>query len=667
MKSFISDFCENCYLPPGINSSFLALIPKTSSPIQIKDYRPISLINSSIKILMKVLATRLSGHMKSLVSDTQSGFIKGRQSSESILVVKEVAHSLQKNKCKGVILKLDFEKAFDTINWDFLMDTMRAMNFDQTWCCWIRTLLESIRISILINGQPTKEFKPERGLRQGDPISPLLFNLAGEVLSSLLRTANQKEVFKGIKLSSCSEQITHLQFADDTIIFFDGTLESAMGIKRILQSFQLLSGLKINYGKSSLYSSNRFSANMKELAEVLNCSIGSWTMNYLGMPIGVSSRRRVFWEPLIKKLKSKMAKWKTDSLNQAGRLTLVKSVIDSAPIYWLNLHQMPKSICDQIERIRRDFLWGRGDNSSSESRKLHLMAWDKICKPKNYGGLGLVPMRIRNLALLGKWYYKWERERNRSWNKWIREKYGMTNHCSLSECPISSKFSDSMRSIVSVSKDDSFKGKLDKTQFIWTLKNGESIFFWEDVWISEIPLRDMFKRLYKLSLRKAITVQQFFNISHERSLKGSSFWSRSLRSWELEDVESLESIIDKAKRVEGEDFLVWAASKKSYQTCKATELLQDSGSLISWRFIWKLRVPHKIKLFLWKVHLKILPTKSFLVSREIISKDTAKCSFCNCETETENHLFFDCFKSKQLWEFIFAWWQVSSRSFNGNR
>lgn len=169
VRSFISEFCETGSIPLGLNSSFFVLIPKTISPTQIKDYRLISLINSTVKILMKVLANRLASLMKHLISDTQSGFVKGRQSSESILIVKEVAHSLQKNRCKGVILKLDFEKAFDTVNWDFLMDTMMEMNLGHTWCNWIRALLDSVRISILINGTPTKEFKPERGLRQGDP------------------------------------------------------------------------------------------------------------------------------------------------------------------------------------------------------------------------------------------------------------------------------------------------------------------------------------------------------------------------------------------------------------------------------------------------------------------------------------------------------------------
>ena len=101
-------------------------------------------------------------------------------------------HAMQKNMCKGLVLKLDFEKAFDTVSWDFLFHVMETMHFDQKWCSWVKSILDSSRISILVNGSPTKEFSPGRGLRQGDPLSPLLFNIAGEVLNKMLVVAANK-------------------------------------------------------------------------------------------------------------------------------------------------------------------------------------------------------------------------------------------------------------------------------------------------------------------------------------------------------------------------------------------------------------------------------------------------------------------------------------------
>lgn len=210
MENFISTFHDTAAIPAGLNSSFVTLIPKNVDPSTVRDYRPISLINTSIKVLTKVLASRLAAHMGYLTSDTQSGFTKGRQASKGILVVKEIVHSLQKNKCKGMVIKLDFEKAFDTIKWEFLFSVLEKMNFDAKWLDWIKSLLSTSRISILVNGSPTKEFSPRRGLRQGDPLSPLLFNLVAEVLSSMLNEAANKGIFGGITLDKSSPPITHL-------------------------------------------------------------------------------------------------------------------------------------------------------------------------------------------------------------------------------------------------------------------------------------------------------------------------------------------------------------------------------------------------------------------------------------------------------------------------
>ncbi|WOG84202.1 hypothetical protein DCAR_0103384 [Daucus carota subsp. sativus] len=430
---FLEHFQSTATLPTGINASFIALIPKIAEPTLVNHYRPISLINSAVKLLTKILASRLACHMNAIVSDSQTGFIKGRQASESILLVKEIVHSIQKGKGRGMVLKLDFEKAFDTVKWEFLFEVLAKMNFDQKWIGWIKGLLETARVSILVNGSPTKEFVPSRGLRQGDPLSPLLFNLVGEVLSSMLHKTSQKGIFKGFSLGKAMQPITHLQFADDTIVFVDNTLESISGVKKVLQCFQMISGLKINYEKSEIFAHNSSFSTQMEGARIFGCKVGQWPMTYLGVPIGISSKRRIFWEPLVKKFHSKLATWKADILNLAGRTTLVKSVLDSLPTYWLGLHMIPPGVCDKIERIRRDFLWGSVGGKEEPKRKIHAIRWSRICLSKDQGGLGLVPIKVKNLALLGKWSFRWDNERHRNWNIWIRGKYNCSKHSNLQE------------------------------------------------------------------------------------------------------------------------------------------------------------------------------------------------------------------------------------------
>lgn len=145
-------FFREGLLPPGLNSSFIALVPKIEGACKVTDFRPISLLNSCMKLITKILALRLGRVMHNLVSSTQSGFIKGRQSGDSILIASEVIQSLKAKSTRGLVLKLDFEKAFDTISWDFWFSLLKKFNFDDRWVSWIHIILQSTKTSVLVNG-----------------------------------------------------------------------------------------------------------------------------------------------------------------------------------------------------------------------------------------------------------------------------------------------------------------------------------------------------------------------------------------------------------------------------------------------------------------------------------------------------------------------------------
>ena len=148
------------------------------------------------------------------------------------------------------------------------------MNFHHKWVQWIKGIFESSRISILVNGSPTREFSPNRGLRQGDPLSPLIFNLVGEVLSLLQNKAQSLGLFEGISLPGCKLKLSHLQFADDVLLFISGGEHSMVGIKRVLQCFQILSGLKINFNKSHLHDFHQNMDSISAWAKLLGCKEG---------------------------------------------------------------------------------------------------------------------------------------------------------------------------------------------------------------------------------------------------------------------------------------------------------------------------------------------------------------------------------------------------------
>ncbi|GJW00157.1 putative RNA-directed DNA polymerase, eukaryota, reverse transcriptase zinc-binding domain protein [Tanacetum coccineum] len=250
---FETKFKEGGLIPRGCNSSFITLVPKVDDPLTIRDFRPISLIGCQYKIIAKVLANRLSLFIHSVVGDVQIAFIKGWQITDGPLLVNKITSWAKKHKKKLFLLKVDFEKAFDSLSWSFLESIMTQMGFGEKWRKWIHSCLNSAFASILINGSPTSEFKLERGLRQGDPLSPFLFILAVEALNVVFLEARNKSIFLGAEVGRDKVPISHLQFADDALIVGYWSLPNAKNLSIILTCFHLASGLKVNFSKSKLF------------------------------------------------------------------------------------------------------------------------------------------------------------------------------------------------------------------------------------------------------------------------------------------------------------------------------------------------------------------------------------------------------------------------------
>ncbi|GKB01228.1 cysteine-rich receptor-like protein kinase [Tanacetum coccineum] len=197
---YMKEFETSSLIPRGCNSSFITSIPKVEDPLVIHDYRPISLIGCQYKIIAKAHANRLALVISSVVGESQTAFIKGRQIIDGPLMVDKIISWAKMYNKKLFMLKVDFEKAFDSISWSFLDSTMMQMGFSFKWRQWMRACLNSGYTSVLVNGSPTPEFKIERSLRQGDPLSPLLFILAIEALNVILTEAKSKNLFKGVKV-----------------------------------------------------------------------------------------------------------------------------------------------------------------------------------------------------------------------------------------------------------------------------------------------------------------------------------------------------------------------------------------------------------------------------------------------------------------------------------
>ncbi|GLT61308.1 hypothetical protein SLA2020_340270 [Shorea laevis] len=216
------DFHAHSKFVKSLNATFIALIPKISGATDLKDFRPISLVSGVYKIIAKVLANRLKKVLEKIVSEPQNAFVKGRQILDSVLIANECVDSRINSGIPGVICKLDIEKAYDHVNWSFLLYMLRRCGFGEKWCSWIDFCISSARFSVLVNGSPAGFFSSSRGLRQGDPLSPLLFVVVMEALSKMLTVSVNRGLFSGFSVgsrNSAAVHISHLLFADDTLVF----------------------------------------------------------------------------------------------------------------------------------------------------------------------------------------------------------------------------------------------------------------------------------------------------------------------------------------------------------------------------------------------------------------------------------------------------------------
>lgn len=303
----LQEFFGNARLPKGITSYFLALIPKCSNPQGLRDYRPISLLGSIYKILAKILASRLRVCMNSIIAPNQFAFLPARNILDGAVIINEVVDFAKKSKRKCLIFKVDFEKAYDSVNWNFLDYMMRRFGMNEKWRGWIKECVFRGDLSVLINGSPTEKVKIQKGLKQGDPLAPFLFLLVVEGLTGMVKKAGEIGIFKGFKVGNGGEEVSILQYADDTLLVGEATLENLWAMKAILRCFELVSCLKVNFHKSRVIGINVEQNFQQEAALFLNCKQGGIPFRYLGVPIGANLKKLQTWQPVIDLLNRKLS------------------------------------------------------------------------------------------------------------------------------------------------------------------------------------------------------------------------------------------------------------------------------------------------------------------------------------------------------------------------
>ncbi|WOH05102.1 hypothetical protein DCAR_0624515 [Daucus carota subsp. sativus] len=243
-KAMLDSLNENVELE-SINSTLVTLIPKVKEPRVVGDFRPISLCNVLYKVISKVLINRLKPILPLIINGTQSAFVPGRLITDNASIAYECLHHLRLMKggkrCYAA-MKLDMSKAYDRVEWLFIDKMMIKMGFSQQWVNKIMRCVTSVRYSFQINGQVYGEIIPTRGLRQGDPLSPYLFLICAEGFSALLRQAESRGNILGLKIARTAPSISHLFFADDSLLFLKATTKSLQGIQNIFSLYSECSG-----------------------------------------------------------------------------------------------------------------------------------------------------------------------------------------------------------------------------------------------------------------------------------------------------------------------------------------------------------------------------------------------------------------------------------------
>ncbi|KAJ0554035.1 putative RNA-directed DNA polymerase [Helianthus annuus] len=506
----------------GCGSSFIALIPKVKDPLSLKDYRPISLVGIVNKVISKVLANRLKKVLNSVISSSQSAFLGGRYILDGPLVVNEIHNWIEKNKKKAFFLKIDFDKAYDNVNWNFIIDILAQMGFPSRWCRWIRGIISSARASVLVNGATTFEFKCDKGMRQGDPISPFLFLIVMEALSCMINKAIGLGIVKGVDLPNDGPLVSHLFYADDAIIIGEWSRENIINVVRILKCFHACSGLQISFSKSNLFGLGVSHGEVEDLAVLVGCKADKFPFKYLGLTVGANMNRIKNWRPVFDIFERRLSLWKASFLSIGGRLTLIRSVLESLPTYFLSLYKAPVKVIADLEGIIRRFLWA----GSAIDKKIHWVAWDRVASPVKMGGLGLHKLKDINVALMAKWGWRFKTEKDNLWVGVIKALHSGGSGWDF--LPLKKTLGGVWGNIVSTINRPMLDGLAISNLFKGVVGSGESIMFWLDPWLFEVPLKYKFPSLFQLEVVKSCSVRD--------RLEGEGLWL-----WKNDPVSATES------------------------------------------------------------------------------------------------------------------------------
>uniref|UniRef100_A0A803PAC2 Reverse transcriptase domain-containing protein n=1 Tax=Cannabis sativa TaxID=3483 RepID=A0A803PAC2_CANSA len=628
----------------AINQTLIVLIPKRQNPEQITDYRPISLCSTVYKIISRVSVNRLKPILSCIISPTQSAFLPSRLISDNIIIGQQVMHSLTHRKTGRLgwmALKLDMAKAFDRVEWVFIRKIMDRFLFPKRFIDLILACFSTATFSFSLNQQVVGTVKPTRGIRQGDPLSPYLFLLCSEGLSSLInyktKQRQPRSHFLGIKIARRAPTISHLFFADESLLFSSASVEVATTIQSILCDYSHASGQLVNFTKSALYfSPNTTPALQHEIAMLLGIPVRETMDKYLGLPQAFGRSKKDAFNYINDRVWSHLNKWNSKFFSKGGKEVLLKLVVQAIPSYAMACFKLPASFHSKIESLMARFWWGGNENN----RKIHWKTWSFLCYSKFHGGLGFRSMKAFNQAMLAK-------------QAWRLLQYPHSLVATLLKA----------RYFTQTSFLHSGKGH--RPSLVWSsitwgkellqsslrksIGDGTTINIFNDAWIPGYGKLHYLRYHSNADMTVAdlITPNKQWNHAPIHSLFPTDI-SQAIMAIPLHHISTL-------------DTYFWSITPHGSYTVNSgyhlahSQLHQNEPSPSDqkssnawWKNLWTLPLPPKLKHFLWRVCYDILPTSQNLFNRKTLY--SPHFSRCHYHDETLEHALFKCPAAQKVWK-----------------
>ncbi|GJV49231.1 RNA-directed DNA polymerase, eukaryota, reverse transcriptase zinc-binding domain protein [Tanacetum coccineum] len=439
-----------------------------------------------------------------------------------------------------------------------------------------------------------------------------------EGLHITLKNGLTENMFRGVCIGSPGIRLSHLFYADDVIIISEWNQNDMDNIIRILNSFYLASGLKINIHKSNLYGVGVPSSEVARVAAGSGCSASTLPFSYLGLPIGSNMNRTSNWKVLIDRFKARLSGWKANMLSSGGRLTLIKSVLGSLGLYYMSIFKAPDAVIKSLET-----------------------SLDK-------GGLGVGSIKAFNYSLLLKWRWRMLNCPSALWVHVLKSIHGDEAGFDIKGCQTNGLWARIVGSIYHLHSS----GYIPLNSFRFSVGDGSLVRFWKDTWLGDSPLCTRYNRLFRLARNKNCLIS-------DRIANGSWSWdwSRPMFSGRTQtdfnnlliDISSLDI------NVERDSPIFTLSTDNTFSVNVARNFLDDCllpSSLPCTR--WYKVLPRKVNIFMWRLFLDRLPHRLNLSSRGL-DIESIMCPVCNGSVESNSHIFFSCTSTSSIWRLVRGW------------